>query len=296
MAAERDTVDRYLAAWLSDRVGATFQGRVSGVQRFGLFVKLDDSGADGLVPIREVGREFFHFDPDAQTLMGADTGLTIGIGARVTVRLREAVPVTGGLILELIEIEEKSLPSGRAARARRAGAQGRGPAPFGPPRGAETAMIWLALALLLALAPAAAAQTIEDPEGTVTAQGRDDASEAGFRDWVADFRPRALEAGLPAAVFDREMRRAEFLPKVVERDRRKANSPRRSGITWMSPSARTVCAGGKGAGRQRRPSGTDRGRLWRGLEDHRRGLGAGIRLWHLPGRYRHDLRAGDARL
>ncbi len=75
MAAERDTVDRYLAAWLSDRVGATFQGRVSGVQRFGLFVKLDDSGADGLVPIREVGREFFHFDPDAQTLMGADTGL-----------------------------------------------------------------------------------------------------------------------------------------------------------------------------------------------------------------------------
>ncbi len=83
-------------------------------------------------------------------------------------------------------------------------------------------MIRLALALLLALAPAAAAQTIEDPEGTVTAQGRDDASEAGFRDWVADFRPRALEAGLPAAVFDREMRRAEFLPKVVERDRRQS--------------------------------------------------------------------------
>ncbi len=129
MAAERDTVDRYLAAWLSDRVGATFQGRVSGVQRFGLFVKLDDSGADGLVPIREVGREFFHFDPDAQTLMGADTGLTIGIGARVTVRLREAVPVTGGLILELIEIEEKSLPSGRAARR----AAGRG-ARAGPGR------------------------------------------------------------------------------------------------------------------------------------------------------------------
>lgn len=118
MAAERDTVDRYLAAWLSDRVGATFTGRVSGVQRFGLFVKLDESGADGLIPIREVGREFFHYDANAQTLMGADTGLTIGIGARVTVRLREAVPVTGGLILELIEIEEKALPSGRAARTR----------------------------------------------------------------------------------------------------------------------------------------------------------------------------------
>ncbi|MFZ1482743.1 MAG: VacB/RNase II family 3'-5' exoribonuclease, partial [Paracoccaceae bacterium] len=74
MAAERDTVDRYLAAYLSDRVGAVFQGRISGVQRFGLFVKLDETGADGLVPIRSVGREFFHYDQASQTLMGADTG------------------------------------------------------------------------------------------------------------------------------------------------------------------------------------------------------------------------------
>ena len=113
MAAERDTVDRYLAAYLSDRVGSTFSGRVSGVQRFGLFVKLDETGADGLVPIRSVGREFFHYDQNSQTLMGADTGLTIGIGQRVTVRLAEAVPVTGGLMLELLEIEDRALPGGR---------------------------------------------------------------------------------------------------------------------------------------------------------------------------------------
>lgn len=118
MIAERDTTDRYLAAYLSDRIGASFKGRVSGVQRFGLFVKLDDSGADGLIPIRSVGREFFHFDPDTQTLMGADTGLTIGIGQRVTVRLTEAVPVTGGLILELLEIEDRALPKGNAPRGR----------------------------------------------------------------------------------------------------------------------------------------------------------------------------------
>ena len=118
MAAERDTVDRYLAAWLSDRVGAEFGGRVSGVQRFGLFVKLDESGADGLIPIRSVGREFFHFDPEAQTIIGADTGLTIGLGQRVKVRLTEAVPVTGGLQLELIEVDDQPLPSGRAARGR----------------------------------------------------------------------------------------------------------------------------------------------------------------------------------
>ena len=127
MAAERDTVDRYLAAYLSDRVGAVFKGRISGVQRFGLFVKLDETGADGLVPIREVGREFFHFDPDSQTLMGADTGLTIGIGQKVTVRLAEAVPVTGGLILELIELEDRALPAGRNAKRGKAPrrAQGR---------------------------------------------------------------------------------------------------------------------------------------------------------------------------
>ncbi len=116
MAAERDTVDRYLAAYLADRVGMTFTGRISGVQRFGLFVKLDETGADGLIPIRDVGREFFHFDADSQTLMGADTGVMIGIGQRVTVRLAEAVPVTGGLVLELLELEGGSLPNGRAGK------------------------------------------------------------------------------------------------------------------------------------------------------------------------------------
>jgi ribonuclease R len=116
MAAERDTTDRYLAAYLSDRVGATFTGRVSGVQRFGLFVRLDETGADGLVPIREVGREFFHFDAQGQTLMGADSGTVIGVGQRVTVRLAEAVPVTGGLMLELVEIDGQGMPAGRTGR------------------------------------------------------------------------------------------------------------------------------------------------------------------------------------
>ena len=123
MAAERDTTDRYLAAYLSDRVGSEFPGRVSGVTRFGLFVKLDETGADGLIPIRTLGREFFHFDPDAQTLMGSETGLTIGIGQRVTVRLAEAVPVTGGLSLELLEVEGRAMPGGASARKGRFGAR-----------------------------------------------------------------------------------------------------------------------------------------------------------------------------
>ena len=112
MAAERDTTDRYLAAYLADRVGAEFSGRISGVQKFGAFVRLDETGADGLLPIREIGREYFHYDPDQQILLGSETGLEIGIGQRVTVRLSEAVPLTGGLMLELIEVEGKAMPQG----------------------------------------------------------------------------------------------------------------------------------------------------------------------------------------
>jgi len=116
MAAERDTTDRYLAAWLADRVGAEFTGRVSGVARFGLFVRLDESGADGLIPVRSIGREFFHFDPGSQTLMGAETGTTIGIGQRVTVRLAQAVPLTGGLVLELLSLDGAALQAGGRGR------------------------------------------------------------------------------------------------------------------------------------------------------------------------------------
>ncbi len=112
MMAERDTTDRYLAAYLSERVGSEFGGRISGIARFGAFVKLDETGADGLIPVRSLGREFFHFDRDAGTLMGADTGFTIGIGQRVTVRLTQATPVTGGLELELLTVDDKAPPRG----------------------------------------------------------------------------------------------------------------------------------------------------------------------------------------
>jgi ribonuclease R len=119
MVAERDTTDRYLAAYLSERVGNEFTGRISGIARFGAFVKLDETGADGLLPMRSLGREYFHYDAEAQTLMGSDTGMTIGIGQRVTVRLAEAVPVTGGIALELLEIEGAKVPQGRQSPAGR---------------------------------------------------------------------------------------------------------------------------------------------------------------------------------
>jgi len=108
MVAERDTSDRYLAAYLADRVGAEFGGRISGIARFGVFVKLDETGADGLLPMRALGQEYFHYDAEAQTLRGSDTGVIISVGDRVQVKLAEAVPVTGGLILELLEHDGKT--------------------------------------------------------------------------------------------------------------------------------------------------------------------------------------------
>ena len=112
MMAERDTTDRYLAAFLSDRLGAEFTGRISGIAKFGAFVKLDETDADGLIPIRSLGREYFHFDRDKGTLMGSETGMIIGLGQRVRVKLTEAAPVTGGIALELISIEGRDMPKG----------------------------------------------------------------------------------------------------------------------------------------------------------------------------------------
>lgn len=131
MMAERDTTDRYLAAYMSERVGNEFTGRISGVARFGLFIKLDETGADGLVPVRSIGREFFVHDADSQTLMGSDSGRVFGLGQRVTVRLAEAVAMTGGIELELLSVEGQSI-----ARGPSKGGRGRGKPPKSKARNA----------------------------------------------------------------------------------------------------------------------------------------------------------------
>ncbi len=113
MMAERDTNDRYLAAFLSERVGEEFSGRISGIASFGAFVRLDETGADGLVPMRNLGHEYFVHDAEAATLMGSESGRIITLGQAVTVKLAEAAPVTGGIALELISVDGKAMPQGR---------------------------------------------------------------------------------------------------------------------------------------------------------------------------------------
>jgi ribonuclease R len=102
MKAERETFDRLLAHFLADRIGATFAGHISGATRAGLFVKLDDTGADGFVPARTIGADYFRYHEDRHAMIGARSGETYRLGDAVTVRLVEAAPVAGALRFELL--------------------------------------------------------------------------------------------------------------------------------------------------------------------------------------------------
>jgi ribonuclease R len=102
MAAERETADRLIAAYLADRIGAKFQARVSGLVRTGLFVRLIETGADGFVPASSIGHEYFFHDEMRQALVGEDTGLAYRLGDPVEVRLVEAIPSAGALRFEML--------------------------------------------------------------------------------------------------------------------------------------------------------------------------------------------------
>jgi ribonuclease R len=107
VAAERSAMDRYVAAYMAAHVGATFSGRITSVTRFGLFVALDGTGADGLIPVRSLGQEFFRHDEGRQMLIGERTGESFGLGDKVRVRLDEADTATGGLLFDLVELIER---------------------------------------------------------------------------------------------------------------------------------------------------------------------------------------------
>ncbi|QOZ33992.1 ribonuclease R [Bradyrhizobium sp. CCBAU 53421] len=130
MKAERETTDRLIAHFLADKVGASFQGRISGVTRAGLFVKLDDTGADGLIPIRTIGSEYFNYDETRHALIGTRSGTMYRLGDVVDVRLVEAAPVAGALRFELLS-EGQAIPRGRKREGiraeRRAAGFGEGP-------------------------------------------------------------------------------------------------------------------------------------------------------------------------
>jgi ribonuclease R len=118
MAAERDTADRLIAGYLADRVGAEFTGRISGVIRSSLFVRLNDTGADGLVPAATLGNEYYRHDEGAHALIGDRTGQAYRLGDEVSVRLVEAIPSAGALRFEMLSPGRPMF--GNHARPRRA--------------------------------------------------------------------------------------------------------------------------------------------------------------------------------
>lgn len=135
MEAERETVDRYVAAYLADQVGQLVECRITGVQPFGFFATVEDLGGDGLLLAKDLGREYFRYDEGAKQLVGEETGETYRIGQRLTLRLAEANPVSGSLRFELPEgsygtpsppRRDRQRPSGRRGRPANIRHQGRG--------------------------------------------------------------------------------------------------------------------------------------------------------------------------
>ena len=130
-------------------MGAEFEGRITGVTRFGLFVRLDETGADGLVPVSKLGGEYFIHDDKSHALVGERSGARWPLGMRVVVQLEEATPITGGLLFQMISEPAKADPNAprprlgmRARNDRRpggAGGGGGGAGFRGPPRHGPTA-------------------------------------------------------------------------------------------------------------------------------------------------------------
>jgi ribonuclease R len=128
MEAERETVDRYVAAYLADQVGQLVECRITGVQPFGFFATVEDLGGDGLVLAQTLGQEYFRYDEAARQLVGEDSGETYRVGQRLTLRLAEANPVSGSLRFELPEgsyAGARPPPQRRNDRVRAAGRRGR---------------------------------------------------------------------------------------------------------------------------------------------------------------------------
>ena len=135
MAAERETKDRLIAGFLSERIGERFNGRINGVTKAGLFVTLNDTGADGFIPISKISDEYYVYDAATQSLIGDKSGLAYQIGMDVEVRLAEAAPVAGALRFDMLS---EGKPVGGLPRSRRTGhgSRGsRGSRSFGPGSG-----------------------------------------------------------------------------------------------------------------------------------------------------------------
>ena len=119
MEAERGAVDRFTASWMAERVGAEFSGKINGVTRFGLFITLDETGADGLLPMRSLPQDFYVHDEEQHALIGRRQGRIYRLGASVTVRVVEADKLSGSSVFELVGDESADIPGIRFKSSKR---------------------------------------------------------------------------------------------------------------------------------------------------------------------------------
>lgn len=124
MAAERDTVDRLIAAYLAERVDDRFDARISGVTKSGLFVQLPQYGADGFIPVSSLDGDYYIYDETARSLFGERTGKGYQLADRVEVRLIEVAPMAGAMRFEMLT-DPKPLPGSKRSFHK---AKGRAPA------------------------------------------------------------------------------------------------------------------------------------------------------------------------
>jgi ribonuclease R len=117
--AEREAIDRYLAAYMANKVGENFTARISGVTRFGLFVTVAESGASGIVPVRSLPDDYWQHDERQQTLTGQRSRLAFRLAQEVEVRLAEASPVTGGLVFHILQAAAPDRARGKRQTGKR---------------------------------------------------------------------------------------------------------------------------------------------------------------------------------
>ncbi|MCZ6839869.1 MAG: ribonuclease R [Alphaproteobacteria bacterium] len=127
VGAERDANDRYAASYLAQHIGNAFTGVIRGIARAGLFVALDDNGAEGFIPASRLPNDRYYFDSATQTLRGAQSGLTYRLGDNVEVRIAEADGLTSSAIFDLLDggnrspirAREHNRPARKSRRGRR---------------------------------------------------------------------------------------------------------------------------------------------------------------------------------
>jgi ribonuclease R len=118
MEAERETLDRYVAAYLSEHVGQVMDARITGVQNFGFFATVEGIGGSGLVSVRDLGTEYFRYDEASQRLFGEHSGEEFTLGQRIPLRLVEANPISGALRFELPDGKGSASSGGDGERPR----------------------------------------------------------------------------------------------------------------------------------------------------------------------------------